>query len=160
VSTILPYDVLRYNPMCLYDITLLRYNPMVFYDITLCVSIIWRLLYNGMCILNSKLVWWTYSCVCSEANTPVHPRWEFAGRLLQWWIPSDLHICNFHVLSHLLLIYICKLHWNLLFSHAGRALGDSSRVSFDSIGKSIETKAKASRVSEILKSEYGMVNIR
>ena len=22
-------------------------------------------------------------------------------------------ICNFHVLSHLLLIYICKLHWNL-----------------------------------------------
>ena len=23
-----------------------------------------------------------------------------------------IHICNFHVLSHLLLIYICKLHWN------------------------------------------------
>ena len=23
-------------------------------------------------------------------------------------------ICNFHVLSHLLLIYICKLHWNSL----------------------------------------------
>ena len=22
-----------------------------------------------------------------------------------------IHICNFHVLSHLLLIYICKLHW-------------------------------------------------
>jgi hypothetical protein len=22
-------------------------------------------------------------------------------------------VCNFHVLSHLLLIYICKLHWNL-----------------------------------------------
>ena len=24
-----------------------------------------------------------------------------------------IYICNFHVLSHLLLIYICKLHWNL-----------------------------------------------
>ena len=24
-----------------------------------------------------------------------------------------IRICNFHVLSHLLLIYICKLHWNL-----------------------------------------------
>ena len=24
-----------------------------------------------------------------------------------------IHICNFHVLNHLLLIYICKLHWNL-----------------------------------------------
>ena len=23
-----------------------------------------------------------------------------------------IYICNFHVLSHLLLIYICKLHWN------------------------------------------------
>ena len=23
-----------------------------------------------------------------------------------------IHICNFHVLSNLLLIYICKLHWN------------------------------------------------
>ena len=22
-----------------------------------------------------------------------------------------IYICNFHVLSHLLLIYICKLHW-------------------------------------------------
>jgi hypothetical protein len=27
---------------------------------------------------------------------------------------SDIGVvCNFHVLSHLLLIYICKLHWNL-----------------------------------------------
>jgi hypothetical protein len=25
--------------------------------------------------------------------------------------PSDLHICNFHVINHLLLIFICKLHW-------------------------------------------------
>ena len=24
-----------------------------------------------------------------------------------------IYICNFHVLNHLLLIYICKLHWNL-----------------------------------------------
>ena len=24
-----------------------------------------------------------------------------------------IYICNFHVLSHLLLIYVCKLHWNL-----------------------------------------------
>ena len=23
-----------------------------------------------------------------------------------------MYICNFHVLSNLLLIYICKLHWN------------------------------------------------
>ena len=23
-----------------------------------------------------------------------------------------IYICNFHVLNHLLLIYICKLHWN------------------------------------------------
>jgi hypothetical protein len=23
-----------------------------------------------------------------------------------------IYICNFHVLSHLLLIYMCKLHWN------------------------------------------------
>ena len=23
-----------------------------------------------------------------------------------------IYICNFHILSHLLLIYICKLHWN------------------------------------------------
>ena len=23
-------------------------------------------------------------------------------------------ICNFHVISNLLLIYICKLHWNLI----------------------------------------------
>jgi Ankyrin repeats (many copies) len=23
-----------------------------------------------------------------------------------------IYICNFHVLYHLLLIYICKLHWN------------------------------------------------
>ena len=23
-----------------------------------------------------------------------------------------IYICNFHVLSHLLLIFICKLHWN------------------------------------------------
>jgi hypothetical protein len=26
------------------------------------------------------------------------------------------YICNFHVLSHLLLIYICKLHWKCLES--------------------------------------------
>ena len=25
-----------------------------------------------------------------------------------------IHICNFHVLNHVLLIYICKLHWNQL----------------------------------------------
>jgi hypothetical protein len=25
-----------------------------------------------------------------------------------------IYICNFHVLSHLLLIFICKLHWNCL----------------------------------------------
>jgi hypothetical protein len=25
-------------------------------------------------------------------------------------------MCNFHVLSHLLLIYICKLHWNSVFA--------------------------------------------
>jgi hypothetical protein len=24
------------------------------------------------------------------------------------------YICNFHVLSHLLFIYICKLHWNTI----------------------------------------------
>ena len=24
-----------------------------------------------------------------------------------------IYICNFHVLNDLLLIYICKLHWNL-----------------------------------------------
>ena len=24
-----------------------------------------------------------------------------------------IYMCNFHVLSHLLFIYICKLHWNL-----------------------------------------------
>ena len=27
-----------------------------------------------------------------------------------------IYICNFHVLSHLLLIYICKLHWNHPYS--------------------------------------------
>ena len=27
-----------------------------------------------------------------------------------------IYICNFHVLSNLLLIYICKLHWNLISS--------------------------------------------
>ena len=26
-----------------------------------------------------------------------------------------IYICNFHVISHLLLIYICKLHWNEVF---------------------------------------------
>ena len=26
-----------------------------------------------------------------------------------------IYICNFHVLSHLRLIYICKLHWNLFY---------------------------------------------
>jgi hypothetical protein len=31
-----------------------------------------------------------------------------SGKLLRL-----IYICNFHVLSHLLLIYICKLHWNL-----------------------------------------------
>ena len=25
-----------------------------------------------------------------------------------------IYICNFHVLSHFLLIFICKLHWNML----------------------------------------------
>ena len=24
-----------------------------------------------------------------------------------------IYMCNFHVLNHLLLIYMCKLHWNL-----------------------------------------------
>ena len=27
-----------------------------------------------------------------------------------------IYICNFHVLSDLLLIYICKLHWNRRFN--------------------------------------------
>ena len=31
----------------------------------------------------------------------------FRGKLLM------IYICNFLVLNHLLLIYICKLHWNL-----------------------------------------------
>ena len=35
------------------------------------------------------------------------PTWEPSVKLLM------LHICNFHVLSYLLLNYICKLHWNL-----------------------------------------------
>ena len=38
-----------------------------------------------------------------------------------------IYICNFHVLSDLLLIYICKLHWNLqeLLAAPG---GDSARA--------------------------------
>ena len=27
-----------------------------------------------------------------------------------------IYLCNFHVLSHLLLMYICKLHWNRIRS--------------------------------------------
>ena len=36
--------------------------------------------------------------------------------VLSWQVGKLLmiFICNFHVLSHLLLIYIRKLHWNLL----------------------------------------------
>ena len=35
-----------------------------------------------------------------------------------------IYICNFHVLSHLLLIYICKLHWNQpLLSGGGQERG-------------------------------------
>jgi hypothetical protein len=34
-----------------------------------------------------------------------------------------IYICNFHVLSHLLLIYICKLHWNhIVMTDFGQAL--------------------------------------
>ena len=45
---------------------------------------------------------------------------ECGGSNLADW-RSQVHflmgyICNFHVLSHLLLIYICKLHWNLCHS--------------------------------------------
>jgi hypothetical protein len=29
-----------------------------------------------------------------------------------------IYICNFHVLSHLLLIFICKLHWNISLMHS------------------------------------------
>jgi hypothetical protein len=32
---------------------------------------------------------------------------------LQGGDSASLEVCNFHVLSHLLLIYLCKLHWNL-----------------------------------------------
>ena len=38
-----------------------------------------------------------------ESRTQPSP----AGKLLM------IYTCNFHALSHLLLIYICKLHWNL-----------------------------------------------
>ena len=30
-----------------------------------------------------------------------------------------IYICNFHDLIHLLLIYICKLHWNLNIRRPG-----------------------------------------
>ena len=33
-----------------------------------------------------------------------------------------IYIWNFHVLSHLLLIYICKLHWNLLLTISNQIL--------------------------------------
>ena len=42
------------------------------------------------------------------------------GIIVIWLVSSMIklplqviYMCNFHVLSHLLLIYICKLHWNL-----------------------------------------------
>jgi hypothetical protein len=37
-------------------------------------------------------------------------------------------MCNFHVLSHLLLIYICKLHWNY---YSNEPDGKSSSVDSD-----------------------------
>ena len=37
-----------------------------------------------------------------------------------------IYICNFHVLNHFLLIYICKLHWNLSDL---RGLGQSTKSS-------------------------------
>ena len=36
-----------------------------------------------------------------------------AGNLILTGKSLLIYICNFHVLSHLLLIYIRKLHWNL-----------------------------------------------
>ena len=62
-----------------------------------------------------------YSCslICSSDM----PSLSFGLDLLQalvctpWGLGSGkfllIYIWNFHVLSHLLLIYICKLHWNL-----------------------------------------------
>ena len=41
-----------------------------------------------------------------------------------------IYICNFHVLSHLLLIYICKLLWNFLTD--GFIFGTVSIIPMDS----------------------------
>ena len=37
---------------------------------------------------------------------------------------TDSNVCNFHVLSNLLLIYICKLHWNRRAFEKFRHTGD------------------------------------
>ena len=37
-----------------------------------------------------------------------------------------IYICNFHVLSHLLLIYICKLHWRREKNEDRRGRGKKS----------------------------------
>ena len=61
--------------------------------------------------VNSLLIHICNSHVLSDLHmlTPLESQYDvrMSGKLLL------MYICNFHVLSHLLLIYICKLHWKL-----------------------------------------------
>ena len=65
-------------------------------------------------ILTQRYGFLYYSVDASLAVT-VKPPGD--GSSVQSFLPEGnlllIHIWNFHVLSHLLLIYICKLHWNL-----------------------------------------------
>ena len=53
-------------------------------------------------------------CTCVNVDTTIAKKlWQLTGKLL------TIYICNVHVLSHLLLIYVCKLHWKKLWQLTG-----------------------------------------
>ena len=74
--------------------------------------------------LNAKDITRDYSIIIDKSASMVKPksRWADAEKACEFLSVGNIHvlsnllliyICNFHVLSNLLLIYICKLHWNL-----------------------------------------------
>ena len=68
---------------------------------------------NVKIVYENLLPYTAYSLYCYTEDFKSH------GMKLAEVISTSLgnfllvYICNFHVLSHLLLNYICKLHWNL-----------------------------------------------
>ena len=57
-----------------------------------------------------------------------------------------IYICNFHVLSHLLLIYICKLHWNL---SKHKVLFDPKTNSYSSVEKALHVTKKQNEALKV-----------